>query len=340
LNVFSSPDYVRTEIPVRLAHRIKEFQNLPLIVGLNPHIQEVYSLYWNGFNVLKKVAEIKNLKQNKEFCILLESLLKRHQYVIPKLALGMSEVLNKLNNEKAEKFLENTLVSRISRRVLAEQHIYLSKQLESVNIGVSVSMKDTIGILSTKFQTESLNKCIELGKNICRKECNLKSDQVFPEIKIQCSSSSFNFTYIPYQIEFILFQLLKNSIKSAILSDSNELPIIKLTISGDNENSNEITFRISDECGSLSGISHSPESWSFIKMGSKQKKKIENGLQVLGTINEIENNQSNKIDIGLPLTRIYIEYLGGSIKLINLPGFGTDVFLKLPKFGTQLENLT
>ncbi len=32
---------------------------------------------------------------------------------------------------------------------------------------------------------------------------------------------------------------------------------------------------------------------------------------------------------GLPVCRAYAEYLGGSLTLKSLPGFGTDVYLKL-----------
>ena len=32
---------------------------------------------------------------------------------------------------------------------------------------------------------------------------------------------------------------------------------------------------------------------------------------------------------GLPVSRAYAEYLGGSLSLKSMPGFGTDVYLKL-----------
>ncbi|KAJ9082343.1 putative protein kinase PKP2 [Entomophthora muscae] len=43
--LISSANYVRTELPVRLAHRIRDFQSLPFKVGINPHIQATYNLY-------------------------------------------------------------------------------------------------------------------------------------------------------------------------------------------------------------------------------------------------------------------------------------------------------
>jgi hypothetical protein len=40
---------VRTELPVRLAHRIRDLQNLPYIVGTHPSLAKVYGLYVDAF---------------------------------------------------------------------------------------------------------------------------------------------------------------------------------------------------------------------------------------------------------------------------------------------------
>lgn len=37
--LIKSANYVRKEITIRLAHRIRDFQKLPFIVGTNPHIE-------------------------------------------------------------------------------------------------------------------------------------------------------------------------------------------------------------------------------------------------------------------------------------------------------------
>ena len=33
---------------------------------------------------------------------------------------------------------------------------------------------------------------------------------------------------------------------------------------------------------------------------------------------------------GLPLSRLYVEYFGGRLDLVSLPGHGTDVFVRVP----------
>ncbi|KAG6378954.1 hypothetical protein JVT61DRAFT_13240 [Boletus reticuloceps] len=55
-----------------------------------------------------------------------------------------------------------------------------------------------------------------------------------------------------------------------------------------------------------------------------------------------------RIGLGLPMSNIFATYFGGSLELVSLDGWGTDVFLRLPKLvelelivtqGTNLEGI-
>jgi len=46
-----------------------------------------------------------------------------------------------------------------------------------------------------------------------------------------------------------------------------------------------------------------------------------------------------RIGIGLPMSNIYAQYFGGSLELVSLDGWGTDVYVRLPKIGTNLEEI-
>ena len=43
--------------------------------------------------------------------------------------------------------------------------------------------------------------------------------------------------------------------------------------------------------------------------------------------------------MGLPLSRLYAQYLGGRLDLRSLEGHGTDCFLHLPRLGAACETL-
>jgi hypothetical protein len=46
------------------------------------------------------------------------------------------------------------------------------------------------------------------------------------------------------------------------------------------------------------------------------------------------------LGFGLPISRIYARYFGGSLEIKNIPGYGCDVFLRIPNisvFSNKLE---
>ncbi|KAJ2723825.1 [Pyruvate dehydrogenase (acetyl-transferring)] kinase 2, mitochondrial [Coemansia sp. Benny D115] len=126
----ASANYVRSELPVRLAHRISDFQFLPYIAGTNPHLKAVYDLYWRAFDEFRKFAPVKTLDDNRRFCDNVKKNLLEHSQVIPQLGMGVAECADLVSPDEIDRFMHQMLISRISRRTLAEQHIALSEQFD------------------------------------------------------------------------------------------------------------------------------------------------------------------------------------------------------------------
>ena len=63
-HILRSAQYLHKELPVRIAHRVLGFRQLPFIVGCNPTILSVHELYIRAFNILSQFPPITgNLKQ-------------------------------------------------------------------------------------------------------------------------------------------------------------------------------------------------------------------------------------------------------------------------------------
>lgn len=88
-------------------------QQLPYVVVTNPHINDVYNMYYNAFDTFRKFKEIKTLDDNDELCQVISHNLKGHLTVIPKLAMGMLECGNLMDPEELEKFM-NTILKSVS----------------------------------------------------------------------------------------------------------------------------------------------------------------------------------------------------------------------------------
>ncbi|PKC14642.1 alpha-ketoacid dehydrogenase kinase [Rhizophagus irregularis] len=329
--LIKSANYVRSELPIRLAHRIRDFQSLPFIIGTNPHIAMVYELYWLAFEKLRKIPLIKDMDENDEFCNTLKGLLKEHLVVIPQLSMGISECSNHLPPDQLDKFMSIMLRSRISRRVLAEQQITLTENWNdhgyiygADGIGDNIN----IGIVSTQCNSNDIvEKCAHMTRNLCRVIYKVEPPEVIVNNQVDTT-----FAYIPDHIEYILYELLHNSIRS--------YPPILVTICS---SPTDIYFRISDQGGGISDDIYS-NIWSFASSTSSNKK-FKNFIQVpqmAATVQEYEQliiSPTLNLGIGLPMSKVYVEYWGGGINLFTMDGYGTDAYVKISRLGNKEENL-
>ncbi|CRK36311.1 hypothetical protein BN1723_004188 [Verticillium longisporum] len=114
--LLSSANYVRTELPTRIAHRIRDMQQLPYGVVTNPHISDVYELYHNAFDTFRKVKEVKTLEENDHLCSIIGKMLKTHLTVIPKLAMGILESNGHIDPAVLDHFMNTILRSSSTSR--------------------------------------------------------------------------------------------------------------------------------------------------------------------------------------------------------------------------------
>lgn len=86
-------------------------QTLPYVVVTNPHMSEVYELYYTAFESLRRVREVKTLEDNDKLCKKINQMLHEHLVVIPKLAMGVLECRDVMNPEDMDKFMNTILRS-------------------------------------------------------------------------------------------------------------------------------------------------------------------------------------------------------------------------------------
>lgn len=87
-SLLTSAAYVLSEIPRRLARRIRALESLPFIVGTNPYVARTLETHRESFEWLATHAPARTLDENAEFTTQLELLVQRHANDIPTLAKG------------------------------------------------------------------------------------------------------------------------------------------------------------------------------------------------------------------------------------------------------------
>ncbi|CAE6409088.1 unnamed protein product [Rhizoctonia solani] len=226
--ILKSANYVRTELPVRIAHRIRDLQALPYVVVKQEWVAKVYELYWSAFEKLRKYPEIHTQKDNREFCKFLRGILDEHAPVIPWISLGLSLSSHQMVPDQLDAFMRRMLVSRISRRVLAEHHLALTEGLAE---GDTSPQRAQVGIIHTGLDVKaSVLRCISLlqerpqGADANFETLNdsrptgppSKSDWRWPEVILDGDLDT-KFAYIKEHFEYIVFELLKNAMRHTVL---------------------------------------------------------------------------------------------------------------------------
>lgn len=189
----------------------------------------------------RKYPPITNLQENEAFCEFLAELLDE-QYVpsyfisvqliaflfsatvIPNLSLGMSLSSPNLAPDELDTFMRRMLVSRISRRVLAQHHIALSLVFAGKSKPWN-SSEPNVGIITTGLNVKaSIEKCARLLRY---QSLDAEGNADTPVEVIVEGDIGMRFSYIREHLEcvdfvyraslrhlswlrYIVFELLKN----------------------------------------------------------------------------------------------------------------------------------
>ncbi|XP_067866230.1 3-methyl-2-oxobutanoate dehydrogenase [lipoamide] kinase, mitochondrial isoform X2 [Heterodontus francisci] len=237
-HVLRSARYLYNELPVRIAHRIKGFRNLPFIIGCNPTILQVHELYIRAFQMLSEFPPITDAKTETQYCKLIRQLLDDHKDVVTMLAEGFRGCRKHVQDESLiRSFLDNTLTSRLGIRMLATHHLTLYE-----------NNPDFVGIICTRLSPKKIiEKWVDFARRLCEHQYG-KSPRVWINGHVAA-----RYPYIPMPLDYIFPELLKNAMRATMeshLDTPYNVPDIVVTIAN-----NDIDFiiRISDRGG---GIPH------------------------------------------------------------------------------------
>ncbi|CAF1133929.1 unnamed protein product, partial [Didymodactylos carnosus] len=169
-------------LPIRLAHRIDDFRNLPFVVACNPLLLEL----------------IKLMEQDKAFTELLRHTLDSSSDTLPLLAEGFRETRRHIKEETLIKdFLDRSLSSRLAMRILIEHHIQLH-----------ADKPNYVGAICMSFSPKKLiEKSAELVTKLCRAQYGIS-----PEVRLDGHVNS-SFPFIPIPLNYIVPEMLKNAFR-------------------------------------------------------------------------------------------------------------------------------
>ena len=357
-HLINSSAYLRKELPIRLAHLIKEFRNLPFIVACSPQILEIHERYIKAFRNFEVFqSEIKDFHGEEKFTQLVRETMLMNKDILAMLAEGFRDSRRYIKQEEEiSKYLNRILIARLATRLLCEHHIELHKQAKnhdqksqdanssdsaSSDSGSSSSSdssydkqmsrpgSDWVGIINKNF---SPKKLIENSAKLVTSLCVNKYG-VSPKVKIDGHIGA-TFPYISLPLEYILPEVLKNSFRSTVehsrYVNNPSIPDVSVTIA---INEKDFVLRIRDRGG---GIPHEYVSRVFDYHFTTSKENSQEFGENDGFNAICNTNHGLSVmhgyGFGLPTSKAYAEYLGGSITFETLQGIGTDFYLRFSLF--------
>lgn len=319
-----SAQFLHKELPVRLAHRVAELENLPYGLSTKPHILKVRDWYVESFKDLRTFPTIKDTLDELKFTELLKGIYQRHKNVVPTMAMGVAELKKELAdgiglNELPEihQFLDGFYLSRIGIRILIGQHIALHEP----------QRQDYIGLICTRVSPLQVAlEAIEDARNICMREYGSA-----PDVSVY-GEPGFTFAYVPSHLHHMVFELVKNSLRAVEDKFQDRLeasPPIRLVVA---EGGEDVTIKVSDEGGGIprSGL---PRIWTYLYTTARSPVELDDGNADDGPA------VLAGYGYGLPISRLYARYFGGDLQIISMEGYGTDAYLHLNRLGNVQEPL-
>ncbi|RKP02960.1 hypothetical protein CXG81DRAFT_10094 [Caulochytrium protostelioides] len=326
-NILASARLVHAELPGRLARRVRAIQQLPFIVGVNPYIKNVYKMYNDSFEILSQYPEIKDEADVRNYTTQLRALVASHEHVIPNLARGFMECKKYMSTNEINAFLDAMIHSRIGIRVLAEHHLALQERLPN-----------WIGIVNTTCSPVAVVRATaEKCETLC--EMNYGSS---PEYLVNGHVQT-TFAYIRVHLEYVLLELLKNAFRATVEHSDRigraEHPPVEVTVSASDR---ECVIRIRDEGGGITA-KNLRRIWEYSYTTVERYDEAHDsvlGMQSHMAMQQGSGGPMAGLGFGLPISRIYSRYFGGSLDIVSITGHGCDVFLKLPNISRIVDKVS
>lgn len=242
-----------TELPIRYAHRIQQIEDLPGWQTCQD-MCVVHELYNQAFRDVRLLELDENFKNLNQFTDVIQTLKKKFQAVIPRLANGMRELekTQDLSEDMMQEWLDVFLLSRIGTEMLTSQYIATVRGREKRDTG----KKRNPGIVD--FRCDPAHICEQAAKHakrLCKQHYRLKEDV---NIIVESAgdrndrSGRIRFSYVPQYLFYIMVELLKNSARATVENTEEEKrlrekPII-ITVGAD---SSQVAIRISDRANGI-----------------------------------------------------------------------------------------
>lgn len=296
--IFAS-QYVHNELPIRLARRVKDLENLPLQLESHHEIFKVRDWYLQSLDDITILKKPTNEDDCNKMYEIVKKIHNRHSNTMNTMAQGIDKLKEKkLINKDIDNFLTNFYYNRTKTRFLIRNYLdYFNDDLNKLG-ALKLNCKINDIIKNVISDIESL--------------CDIHHIINIPNINVNVNDKEF--IYVEPYLHYILIEILKNSLV-AVKNKKN--PLIEINGFTDN---NYIILKITDNGSGISDF-HMNDIWkfSFTTSPIDYKNDFQNDFE--------KKNPISGFGYGLPISRIILQTFNGNIRIFSKKNIGTDTYL-------------
>uniref|UniRef100_A0A8C7P4W5 Protein-serine/threonine kinase n=1 Tax=Oncorhynchus mykiss TaxID=8022 RepID=A0A8C7P4W5_ONCMY len=315
--------FLRQELPVRLANIMKEIDFLPDKLLSTPSLQLLQSWYATSLmELLKKNVWNCELSTQPLPCLLrftetLVNVRNRHNNVVPTMAQGVVEYKeafgsDPVTNQNVQYFLDRFYMSRISTRMLMNQHSLI------FDGSANPAHPKHIGTIDPDCDvTEVVKDAFDSSKMLCEQYYLTSPEIDITQVNAKGPDQPLRIVYVPSHLYHMLFELFKNAMRATVETHEMalHLPPVKVRVSLGSE---DLTIKISDRGG---GVPLRKIERLFSYMYSTAPSPVD--------IDNSRNAPLAGFGYGLPISRLYAKYFQGDLQLYSMEGYGTSAVIYL-----------
>jgi pyruvate dehydrogenase kinase 2/3/4 len=275
INLIKTASDLHDQLLVRIAHCLSHFQSIPFLPGVNPTLLSLHERYLKLFETLTHFPPIKTHEDENQFFALINIFAAQNNDVIGLLSSGCSEAQKYFKSYKIMKdFLDNVLHIRLSMRLLAEHYLELHKQ----QVNNEQNNSDWRGAICMNFSpVKAVQQCIDNVSSLC-----FETYTVVPHVQIE-NTMNEPIPYFPSIVEYILRELLKNSMRAIVeynkislgniqhvkkyFEENRDKPLCKVIIASDPIDEH-FTIAVKDQGGGI--VESDDQIFKYMFTGNKK----------------------------------------------------------------------
>eukprot|EP01062_Namystynia_karyoxenos_P049980 TRINITY_DN3858_c0_g1_i9.p1 TRINITY_DN3858_c0_g1~~TRINITY_DN3858_c0_g1_i9.p1 ORF type:complete len:549 (+),score=162.40 TRINITY_DN3858_c0_g1_i9:84-1649(+) len=346
--------FVREEVLIRIALTLLSFLRLPRTVAAHPLIHQVFMQHWDNFRAIVKTARPETAAAERDFAEFLSSRMAAHAQMLGDVSQGFREVRRSIEQaprsaqqqmllDKMDSFLDVYIAQRLSRRVLAQHYLFLRQQKGPDRLGA--------GIFDPQCcPSRIVGQAAEVTEDICISEFGIS-----PPVEFDGDTAA-TIPYVSSHLWYVAREMLKNAMRATVEHHGGamavELPPIRVTTLCGQAADSDLWVVIADRGGGMAPSKLS-RSWSYgvtdfrssvrdlgigteVSIGQRGRSQGQGdegggGMVPLGGIENSDTDARRLAGhgFGLPLSRNYLRFFGGDLRVRSTEGCGTQVFLRL-----------